>query len=395
MNKKFFALVFLICSLIFHTEQSLYGQNNIVDFSIVSWNLQTFGNVNTSRQTAFQNIIPVLMEGNNYVIAAQEVANETGRDFLLSFLPGESSVWDYSFVNTSNSQDNGIWFNSNEVSMNAEGFVFNNQDSALHPIRWAHLNIEGYDFTIFSLHLTYANQDAQESKRELVSLLNYLVNYFNNPENDPDVIICGDFNLATDYGKTLSERAGEEGWITIDKIIKDYDYFNDGENKLWTYIDEPTSRPHKEPLNNYDHFIISNSMKENLVSCSRVDISLIDNEDIGQSFLVSDHYPVRADFSFTVDVKEGKLPKEYKLIQNYPNPFNPTTTIAYSIPKRSEVTLKIYNVLGREIETPIDAIKNAGDYKIIFNASELTSGVYFCKLYSGDFMQAKKLLLFK
>ncbi len=83
------------------------------------------------------------------------------------------------------------------------------------------------------------------------------------------------------------------------------------------------------------------------------------------------------------------------LYQNYPNPFNPTTTINYQIPKYGMVTIKIYDILGREIKTLVNEYKPAGRYNITFNASNLASGVYFYRLQAGEFTETKKLLLLK
>ena len=89
------------------------------------------------------------------------------------------------------------------------------------------------------------------------------------------------------------------------------------------------------------------------------------------------------------------IPKEYSLSQNYPNPFNPSTIINYQLPKQAHMTLKIYDILGREVKTLVDEIKNAGNYKIEFNASNLSSGIYFYRLQSNSFSQTKKLILLK
>lgn len=86
---------------------------------------------------------------------------------------------------------------------------------------------------------------------------------------------------------------------------------------------------------------------------------------------------------------------EYKLEQNFPNPFNPTTKISYSIKEESLVTLKIYDILGKEIATLVNENKAAGNYEIIFNASDLPSGMYIYKIQSGSFTDAKKMLLTK
>ncbi len=99
----------------------------------------------------------------------------------------------------------------------------------------------------------------------------------------------------------------------------------------------------------------------------------------------------------TVDVKENviDLPKSYALQQNFPNPFNPVTQIKYQIPKSSFVTLKIYNILGREIATLVNEERSAGYYSATFNAVNLPSGIYFYKLQAGNYSSVKKLVLLK
>jgi hypothetical protein len=87
--------------------------------------------------------------------------------------------------------------------------------------------------------------------------------------------------------------------------------------------------------------------------------------------------------------------KEYRLTQNYPNPFNPTTKIKFTIPERSFVTLKIYDVLGNEIATLVNEEKLVGSYEIEFNATNLPSGIYFYRLQAGNFVVAKKMVVLK
>ena len=89
------------------------------------------------------------------------------------------------------------------------------------------------------------------------------------------------------------------------------------------------------------------------------------------------------------------LPKNFILSQNYPNPFNPTTTINYSAPKSGFVSIKVYDVLGREVATLINENKPAGNYSIQFNSGNLVSEVYFYRMQAGDFIQTKKLILLK
>ncbi|MGE5352734.1 MAG: two-component regulator propeller domain-containing protein, partial [Acidobacteriota bacterium] len=87
--------------------------------------------------------------------------------------------------------------------------------------------------------------------------------------------------------------------------------------------------------------------------------------------------------------------KDFMLSQNYPNPFNPSTTISYYLPHASLISLKLYDILGREAKTIEEGLKSAGHHKIIFNASSLPSGVYIYRLKAGDFIASRKLLLIK
>ena len=85
----------------------------------------------------------------------------------------------------------------------------------------------------------------------------------------------------------------------------------------------------------------------------------------------------------------------FNLFQNYPNPFNPTTTLSYQLPKASNVVLKVYDVLGKEVAELVNENKSAGIYSVNFNASNLPSGLYFYKIQTGDFTEVRKMLLMK
>ena len=92
---------------------------------------------------------------------------------------------------------------------------------------------------------------------------------------------------------------------------------------------------------------------------------------------------------------EGTLPTEYALEQNYPNPFNPTTTFRYSIPQTSKVVIKVYDILGNEIAKLMDEEKSIGTYELTWDASNLSSGIYFYQLKAGEYAQTRKMLLLK
>jgi hypothetical protein len=96
-----------------------------------------------------------------------------------------------------------------------------------------------------------------------------------------------------------------------------------------------------------------------------------------------------------VKVLNTGVPASYSLSQNYPNPFNPITIINYSIKLQSMVSLKVYDVLGREVESLVDQNQKAGSYEVNFNASKLASGVYIYRLTAGDFVQSMKMMVIK
>ncbi|MFA7361029.1 MAG: T9SS type A sorting domain-containing protein [Candidatus Kapaibacterium sp.] len=87
--------------------------------------------------------------------------------------------------------------------------------------------------------------------------------------------------------------------------------------------------------------------------------------------------------------------KKYEMSQNYPNPFNPVTKINYALPKQGFVTLKIYDITGREIQTLVNEVKQEGYYTVDFNGSHLSSGVYFYRIQSGNFVSVKRMVLIK
>lgn len=93
--------------------------------------------------------------------------------------------------------------------------------------------------------------------------------------------------------------------------------------------------------------------------------------------------------------EKGLLPQTFYLCQNYPNPFNPSTRIQYQVSGISHVTLKVYDVLGNVIATLVNEEKPAGSYEVEFNASQLSSGIYFYKLTAGVFIQTKKMVLLR
>jgi len=96
-----------------------------------------------------------------------------------------------------------------------------------------------------------------------------------------------------------------------------------------------------------------------------------------------------------IKTEKKEVPEDFVLEQNYPNPFNPSTNITYSLPLREFVTLKVFDILGKEITTLVNEEKPAGEYKVQFNATNLPTGVYFYRINSGNYTETKKLIVLK
>jgi hypothetical protein len=100
------------------------------------------------------------------------------------------------------------------------------------------------------------------------------------------------------------------------------------------------------------------------------------------------------EYSNEVEVDLG-MPTEFSLQQNYPNPFNPETVISYQLPVSGKVSLKLFDMLGREVATLVDEVKEAGTYSVSFSGKAFTSGAYFYRFQSGNYLKIKKMILMK
>ncbi len=160
-------------------------------------------------------------------------------------------------------------------------------------------------------------------------------------------------------------------------------------------IDDSISR--SIPLNpiamNLDNLIISS------VELDGIEYTSYDSENrllvIEQS--IGGEFKVTFDVDESVDVASSgnEVPIEFSLSQNYPNPFNPSTTISFALPKTGIVSLKIYNAIGQEVAELVNREMNAGMQSVNFEASHLSSGLYFYRISAGNFADVKKMMLIK
>jgi hypothetical protein len=99
--------------------------------------------------------------------------------------------------------------------------------------------------------------------------------------------------------------------------------------------------------------------------------------------------------SLTSVSSAGEIQPRFELLQNYPNPFNPTTTISFSLGSASNVTVKIYNLLGEEVETLVSGNRSAGIFRVQWKAIGVASGIYLCRMQAGTYVETRKLILMK
>jgi hypothetical protein len=120
--------------------------------------------------------------------------------------------------------------------------------------------------------------------------------------------------------------------------------------------------------------------------------TLLTNSEI---LVVENYLAEKYDIVLGIEDQSNGIPSQFILAQNYPNPFNPYTTIRFQVPNSSFVNLKVYDILGNEVATLVNEEKSTGSYEVEFDASGLSSGIYFYKLQAGSFVETKKMILMK
>ncbi len=150
-------------------------------------------------------------------------------------------------------------------------------------------------------------------------------------------------------------------------------------------------------LQNYNNILYQVNINE--IGSKTVKMCLEVNDNLNGFYTVTDKMNDE-DVLAKLNTKEVNLVENieitsYDLFQNYPNPFNPSTTISYQVPDNCRVTLKVFDVLGKEVTTLVDEYKSKGKYDVQFNAKHLASGMYIYQIKAGDFVSSKKLMLMK
>ena len=205
------------------------------------------------------------------------------------------------------------------------------------------------------------------------------------------------------YSRILSYKINLlETGNSIYLFYNDYSYLSNKESFVIAKFDTSFNFIKKTQFEPMVHYVFCNdaiffpgSNNTRFAISGITAINGISNEDI---------YVASIDTSLTpligIEPISSNIPESYELFQNYPNPFNPVTKIKFSIPNnangRNELTtIKIYDILGKEIAVPVNEILNPGEYEITWDGKEFPSGVYFYRIESGEYYVTKKLILLK
>ncbi|MEI7812546.1 MAG: T9SS type A sorting domain-containing protein [Ignavibacteria bacterium] len=242
--------------------------------------------------------------------------------------------------------------------------------------------------------------------------------HFTNPNGTHDINKTDKFeNLLLESfkdGKTTSPAAVIEqrafaSFVKSHSNIVAYFHGNDNANEFYTYtgpdsnITLNTFRVDSPMKGNFSS-VDETKLSFQLISIDTTTMSMTVRECLWNSTPAIPAAPVIFGENKTVSLApsttsvgntRSELPDRFELNQNYPNPFNPTTTISYSIPSNEKVSLKIFNLTGKEIAALVNEEKVAGTYKVTFDAGRLSSGVYFYKIIAGNYVSTKKLVLMK
>ncbi|VAX16887.1 Alkaline phosphatase [hydrothermal vent metagenome] len=223
-------------------------------------------------------------------------------------------------------------------------------------------------------------------------------------KSNPNVLYCGQIQTYTDYDDdkwllaTTTNRG--ENWERIDSTLLEIDPEGSVEDIL---LDQNIEGRFYISYTGGLYLTEDNGKHFQKVYSGAAGYIWSDNKNPPTIYFDSDKGLLRFIDTVTVGVKKIKndMPSNFALEQNYPNPFNPSTIIKYSIPRSTEyysvqqTTLKVYDILGREVTTLVNKAQQPGSYEVKWDALNKTSGVYYYQIRSGNFVKTKKMILLK
>ena len=365
-------------------------------FDVVTWNVEWFGSSgNGPDDTDLQltNVMTVVKTIDADLYALQEISNETRFLALVDSLEDYSGFWaDYS----SQTQNTAYLYKTSVINSIDNGLL----EAGQQECDWAFrlplffefdATVEGVTRRIHAYNVhAKALADEESYDRRTLAALRMKV-YLDNNRADDNVLFLGDYNdklFSSTYNNEVSP---------YNNFVQDDAYFN------------VTASLEQRGLNSFiagqnqsmiDHITVTNDLIEDHIDGAQ----RVENPNYIGSYIstTSDHAPVWTRFDFSrslvsVDDPVIESPRSFELNQNYPNPFNPTTNISFTLPERAAVSLKVYDVMGREVATLANNRSfTSGSHTLTFDASTLASGVYIYRLTMDSGMTlTKKMMIVK
>jgi len=365
-------------------------------FDVVTWNVEWFGSGgNGPDDTDLQltNVITVVETIDADLYALQEISSETQFLALVDSLDEYSGFWaDYS----SQTQNTAYLYKSSVINSVNSGLL----EAGQQEFDWAFrlplffefdATVEGITRRIHAYNVhAKALADQESYERRVLASLRMKV-YLDNNRQDDNVIFLGDYNDQL-FTSTFNNEVSP-----YDNFVEDDTYF------------KVTASLEQRGLNSYiagqnqsmiDHITVTNELVEDHIEGAQ----RVENPSYIGSYIstTSDHAPVWTRFDFSrslvsIDDPLSESPRSFELNQNYPNPFNPNTNISFTLPERADVSLKVYDVMGRQVATLANNRSfTGGSHTLSFDASTLASGMYIYRLTMDNGMTlSRKMMIVK
>lgn len=361
-------------------------------FEVATWNINWFGSASNGPDDEAEqmaNVATVITEVDADLYAFQEISNTAAFADLIAGLEGYGGFMaDFSQTQKTAFVFKRTTIDSLDSGMITSGMTQSNWANGRYPLFFRfNATVEGESREIYAYNIHAKAFDDLSSYNQRVNASAELKQYLDSEREADNIIFLGDYN------DTI------EGSISAGKDSP-YDNFDeDEEYTILTKSLEERGFASQASGSFIDHITVTSKlMDEYIVQTERVE-----NTTYIGSYLssTSDHYPIWTRFQFTTLVSNEEdlteQPVNFSLKQNYPNPFNPTTVISYQMTENSQVTLRVYDMLGREVATLVNnERRSAGSYDVTFDAGNLSSGLYMYRLSTAGGQQlTRKMMLIK
>ncbi len=358
-------------------------------FDIVTWNIEWFGSAGNGPEddeVQLNNVITVIDSIDADIFALQEIASQTMFNRLVDSLEAYEGV----IADFSQSQKTAYLYKTSTINVLNSGLLTTGQES----YDWANgrypleLNFEATfdeevrEMRAYNIHAKALGEQEDYVRRRDAS--ESLKNYLDQNQQASNVIVIGDYNDELSASSVGGQDSPYKNFV------------DDEEYTVLTQSLEDRGFTSYSSFSMIDHITISSELEDEYFEGTE----RVENPSYIGSYLsqTSDHYPVWVRFKWGI-ITSTEEPLTtvtgIRLDQNYPNPFNPSTTISYTLDATSNVSLEVFDLMGRKVSTLVQGRQNAGEQSISFDASSLASGVYIYRLIAGGEVLTKKMVLLK